>query len=279
MWVNTFLPVAQFWLKAIVHALQLSSWKPLSWTQADRVAELMPDATTMPDEGIEFELDEEECYMMNGSCMPGPGRIRSRSPPVRRWVACVRESSSSGSGRPCAGGGDSLTLASAPAFCGFVPGVCPLTQASPPASWGFVPSLAKHIVSNLPGNINCRFPKDGPADNMDRQALLRHCHSWISRVRAFHLQRWYIGITSCPPLRFDNDTCGHYRNYEWMWLLFVSVSSELTHSLETELVETYLYKLHDITLQNVDPYAKGSMRGSPSFLYVTWDRSGPLWRR
>ena len=63
-----------------------------------------------------------------------------------------------------------------------------------------------------------------------------------------------------------------------MHLLVASRNSELTRSLEKELIVVYM-AMRDIKLQNVDPEATGSMRGTPHFLYVTLDEPGPLHRR
>ena len=211
----------------------------------DQDSPILPILQEREDLGI---LEQEESFFMNGSCMSG--RVRSRSPPQRFVVYCRRRSNEND---------DSRSKAAA---------VAPL----PPG--GCVPTCAAFEVSNLPPFIKPRFPSR-PADEMERPALLRHCHSVISHIRATNPRPWYIGITASPLFRWN---MSHFRDYTWMNLLVASRTSELTHSIESELIEVYI-AMHDITLQNIDPRAKGSMQGSPSFCYVVWDVPGPLRRR
>ena len=200
-------------------------------------------------------LEEQEdqsgsVHGMNGSCMPyyrGANGSRSRSPQRRQFCA-------------------SMVLADSHCERNVPPRPGSLT--------GCIPSFAKSEVAHLPPHIKCRFPSE-PADEMNREALRKHCHSVIRSVRAADPQRWYIGVCASPKFRWH---MGHYEDYIGMYLLVTSRSAELTRSLEEELITFYLATRLS-KLQNIDPNAAGTMRGSPHFLYVTYDIPGPLRRR
>jgi hypothetical protein len=185
---------------------------------------------------------------MPGSCMPEHIRPRSRSPrAVQNWVwmpAGERELRRS-AGR--------------------------LTNCTP--------DYAKHALQHLPPEIKLRLPHACPED-LDFSALFTHCLKQIAMIKGNFPRKWYIGVTANTHHRFFN--LGHCDDYECMFVLVAALNSRTTRPLEEALITHYQARL-DSLLQNVGPKYKGSMAGSPHFLYVcfasTQDACDALIRR